>query len=126
MPYLGVSCESAAWLCGGCLGSGRAWRSQHVVRVDDPVGVPLLRQEALTMGGEVGVDGVARDNAVEVRSTPVALWPQDPPQPLSLLLSRTKGPGHLDGDAGLWQVDREVRDLADHEEPDLAGAELLE
>src|ERR1035437_7973913 len=101
------------------------WR-QHVVRVNDPVGVPLLGQEPRTVRGEVGVDGVARDNAVEVRGTSVTLGPQDPPEPLSLLLSRTKGPRYLDGDAGLGQVDREVGDLADHKQLDLASAELLE
>ena len=39
----------------------------EVVGVDDPVGVALLGQEALAVGGEVRVDGVAGDDRVEAR-----------------------------------------------------------
>src|ERR1019366_7655 len=39
--------------------SGGVRRGQHVVLVDDPVGVALFGQESLTVSGEVGVDGVA-------------------------------------------------------------------
>src|SRR5665647_3905260 len=53
---------------------------QHVVCVDDPVGVALVGEEALTVSCEVGVDGVARDHAVEVRGAAVDLGPQDSPE----------------------------------------------
>ena len=81
--------------------------------VDDAVGVPLLGEEPLTVLGEVGIDGVAGDDGVEVGRTAVLLRPQDPAQPLGLLLTRPEGAADLDGDAGLGQVDGEVRHLAD-------------
>ena len=126
-PHL---CAASRRGCGGqtvSLGSvgGRSAGVQHVVGVDDPVGVALLGEEPLPVGGEVGVDGVAGDDRVEVRGAPVALGPQHPAEALGLLLAGAERAGHLDRDARLGQVDREVRDLADHEQPDLAGAERL-
>ena len=45
----------------------------EVVRVHDPVCVTLLREEALTVGGEVRVDRVAADDRVEVSRAPITL-----------------------------------------------------
>ncbi len=73
--------------------------------VDDPVGVPLLSQEPLPMGGEVLVDGVAGDDGVEVRLVAVGLRAQHAAEALGLLLARAEGARHLDGDGRLRQVD---------------------
>ena len=70
----------------GLRGSGWGGRGQQVARVDDPVGVALLGEEALAVSGEVCVDGVAGDNTVEVRGAPVTLGPQDSAEPLGLFL----------------------------------------
>lgn len=99
---------------------------QQLVRVDDPVRVPLLGQEPLAVRREVLVDGVARDDRVEPRLVPVGLRPQDAPEPLRLLLARPEGPGDLDGDGGLRQVDGEVGDLGDDEDADLPVPERAE
>ena len=58
-----------------------------VVGVDDPVGVALLGQEPLPVLGEVGVDGVARDDRVEPCGTLVRLGAQQPAEALGLLLA---------------------------------------
>ncbi len=74
-----------------CGGPRAAIRSgvvrQEFVRVHDPVGVALFGEEALPVGGEVLVDGVAGDDGVEVRLVAVGLGAQDPAQPLGLLLA---------------------------------------
>src|SRR5664280_870353 len=51
-------------------------RAQDLVRVDDRVGVPLLGQEPLPVRGVVLVQGVARDDRVEVCRPAVDLGPQ--------------------------------------------------
>src|SRR3954451_10642075 len=61
-------------------------RSQ-VGRIHDAVGVALLGEEALPVLREVGIDSVAADNRVEARGLAVGLGPQQPPEPLGLLLS---------------------------------------
>src|SRR3954463_11618140 len=71
----------------GVAGLARLGRAQDVVRVDDPVGVALLGEEPLPVGGEVGVDGVAGDDGVEVRGAPVTLGSQHPAEALGLLLT---------------------------------------
>src|SRR5919112_5155682 len=96
-----------------------------VLGVHDPVGVTLLGEEALPVGGELGVHGVAGDDGVEARRHPVVLGAEQPAQPLGLLLPGAEGAGDLDGHLRGRQVDGEVRDLADHEQVDLAGAERL-
>jgi len=60
---------------------------QDVLRVDDPVGVPLLGEEPLAVLGEVLVEGVPCDHGVETGRAPVGLGPEDPAQPLRLLLA---------------------------------------
>ena len=99
---------------------------EEVLRVDDRVGVALLGEEPLPVGGELRVDGVAGDDRVEVRGPAVGLRPQQPAEPLGLLLARAERPRDLDRDRGLGQVDREVRDLGDDQQLDLAGPERLE
>ena len=58
----------------------------EVLGVDDRVRVTLLGEEPLAVRGELLVDGVPRDHGVEVRRPPVRLGPQDPAEPLGLLL----------------------------------------
>ena len=48
---------------------------EDVVGVDDRVGVALLGQEPLPVGGVLLVDGVAADDGVEVRAASVGLGP---------------------------------------------------
>ena len=59
-----------------------------------------------------------------MRRTPIALRPHDAAEPLRLLLTRAESAAHLDEHARLWKIEREVRDLRDDEEVDLAFAEL--
>src|SRR5688500_14983479 len=73
------------------------WGCSQVAGVDDPVGVPLLGEEALPVLGEVGVDRVARHDGVEVSRAALGLGSQQPAQPLGLLLARPEGPADLDG-----------------------------
>ena len=47
--------------------------SEEVFGVDDGVGVALFGEEALAVGGELGVDGVARDDRVEPGGPAVTL-----------------------------------------------------
>src|SRR3712207_5669024 len=72
------------------------WAGQ-VGGVDDRVRVALLGEEALPVGGVLGVEGVAADHGVEVRLPAVGLGAEHPAQPLGLLLPRPEGPRHLDG-----------------------------
>ena len=95
----------------------------EVLGVDDGVGVALLGQEALPVGGVLLVGGVAGDDRVEVGLAAVLLGAHDPPEPLGLLLARAEGARDLDRDARPGQVDGEVRDLGDHERADLPAAE---
>ena len=84
--------------------------------VDDLVGVALLGQEPLPVGGEQLVVGVARHDAVEVGRPPVGLGPQDPAEPLGFLLAAAERAGDLDGDRRVGQIDREVGDLRDDQQ----------
>ena len=59
--------------------------------------------------------GCRGDHRVEVRLPAVGLGPQQPAEPLGLLLPRAEGARDLDGDRGLRQVDGEVGDLGDDE-----------
>ena len=79
--------------------------------------VALFGEESLTVLREIGVDGVAGDDRVEVRRPAVLLRTQHAAESLRLLLTGPEGAAHLDGHAGLGQVDREVGDLADDEHP---------
>ncbi len=56
----------------------------------------------------------------------VALGPEDAAEPLGFLLARAEGAGNLDRDVGVGQVDREVRDLRDDKQTDVAAAEGVE
>ena len=78
------------------------------------------------MGREVRIHGVAGHHCVEVRSGPVGLGTQYPPEPLRLLLPRAERPRDLDGDPGLRQVDGEVGDLAHDQHAQLTRTELVE
>src|SRR3954451_2533367 len=109
----------------GLVGGG-APQVTDVVAVDDAVGVALLGQEPLPVGGEVLVHGVARGDGVEARGAPVGLGPQHPAEPLCLLLARAERARHLDRDRRLGQVDGEVRDLGHDQQVDLAGPERVE
>ena len=97
---------------GPAAGYGR-----ELVGVEDRVAVALLGEEALAVLREVLVDGVARDERVEVGRQARLLRAQQAAEALGLLLARAERPGHLDGDGRLGQVDREVRDLADRRAP---------
>src|SRR4051794_241423 len=103
----------------------RRW-SRSVVGVADGVGVPLLGQEALAVGGEVGVDGVAADDRVEVRGLALGLRAEQSAEPLRLLLAGAERARHLDRHLGGREVDGEVGDLGHHEQVDLARAESVE
>ncbi len=59
----------------------------HVIRVHDAVAVALFREEALPVLGEIGVDGVARHDGVEVRRPPVRLGSQNPTESLCFFLT---------------------------------------
>ena len=59
----------------------------EVLGVDDGVGVALLGQEALPVGGVLLVGGVAGDDRVEVGLAAVLLGAHDPSEPLGLLLA---------------------------------------
>src|SRR6478672_4630672 len=104
----------------------RSGSGGQVLRVDDPVRVPLLGEEPLPVLGELGVHGVAGDDRVEVRGLALGLRAEQPAQPLRLLLAGAERAGHLDRHLGRGQVDREVRDLGDDQQLDLAGAERVE
>ena len=91
--------------------------------VDDVVAVALLGQEQLAVGGEVLVARLAGDQRVEVRQRAVRLGAQDAPEALGLFLARAERARNLDGDVGVGQVDREVGDLRDDQQPDLAARE---
>jgi sulfur-oxidizing protein SoxY len=54
---------------------------QDVLGVDDPVGVPLLGEEALAVLGELLVLRVPRDDGVEPGTPAVLLRAQDAPEP---------------------------------------------
>src|SRR5260370_1073279 len=99
---------------------------EDVVGVDDAVGVALLGQEALAVGGVVLVEGVAGDDRVEAGTGPGGLGAEHPAQALRLLLPRAVRPRDLDRDGGLRQVDGEVGDLRHHEDRDLPGPERVE
>ena len=79
--------------------------------------VALLGQEELAVGGEVLSRGVARDQRVEVGQLAVGLRAQDAAQALRLLLARAEGARDLDRDVGVGQIDGEVGDLGDDQEP---------
>src|ERR1044072_2905584 len=81
------------------------------VRVEDRVAVALLREEPLAVLREVLVDGVARDERVEVGREARLLGAQRATEALRLLLARAERARHLDGDRRLGEVDREVRHL---------------
>src|SRR4051812_4913157 len=68
-------------------GAFRNRRAEQVVGVDDRVGVALFGEKPLAVGGVLGVQGVAGDHRVEVRLAAVGLRPQQPAQPLRLLLA---------------------------------------
>ena len=77
--------------CASCaVGTGSAVLGE-VLGVDDGVGVALLGQEALAVGGVLLVGGVAGDDRVEVGLAAVLLGAHDPPEPLGLLLARAEG-----------------------------------
>ena len=70
--------------------------AEHVVRVDDPVGVALLGQEPLAVRGELLVDGVAGDDRVEAGGRGRRPWAAAPgraaaPPPGGSRTSRTPG-----------------------------------
>src|SRR5687768_1844629 len=90
---------------GACRAGSPA--GEHVVRVDDRVGVALLGQEALAVRGVLLVEGVAADDAVEVGGPAVLLRAQDAAQALGLLLPAAEGAGDLDRHRRLGQVDGE-------------------
>lgn len=68
-------------------GKGLYGRAQHVVGVADDVAVALLGQEALPVRGVFGVQAVARHHRIEDGAAAVGLGPQQPAQPLRLLLA---------------------------------------
>ena len=77
-------------------GEAQSTSGGEVLGVDDPVGVALLGEEALPVLGELGVDGVAGDDRVEVRGLALGLGAQQPAEPLRLLLpgaERARTPG---------------------------------
>ena len=67
-------------------GPGSVVRGE-VLGVDDGVGVALLGQETLPVGGVLLVGGVAGDDRVEVGLAAVLLGAHDPPESLGLLLA---------------------------------------
>src|SRR3954447_21599543 len=77
----------------------------EVLGVHDPVGVALLGEEALTVLGELRVDGVAGDHRVEPGGLAGGLGAQQPAQPLRLLLAGPEGARDLDRHLGRGQVD---------------------
>src|SRR5690606_41030103 len=67
---------------------GRAGvQGAELLGVDDAVGVALLGQEPLSVGGELRVHRVTGDDGVEVRGAPVALGAQHATEALGLLLA---------------------------------------
>src|SRR3954453_9010897 len=72
--------------------------------VEDRVGVALLGQEALALGRELLVVGVAGDDRVEVGLAAVCLGARPPAEPLRLLLAAAERAGDLHGHRGLGQV----------------------
>ena len=95
--------------------------------VDDPVGVALLGEEPLPVLGEVGVDGVARDDRVEVRGRARPPWgaaagrAAGPPPGASRTI-----PDTWIATAAAGRSMEKLATLRDHEQVDLAGAERLE
>ena len=88
-------------------------RAGQVVGVDDRVRVALLGQEPLPVRGVLRVEGVARDDRVEVRLPPVGLGAQHPAEPLRLLLPRAERaatPGSATAASG--RSIEKLRDLA--------------
>ena len=59
---------------------------EGVLGVHDAVAVALLGQEALSVGGELGVHGVPGDHGVEAGGHSGGLRSQQPAEPLRLLL----------------------------------------
>ena len=108
------------------VGSRRASGGQ-VLRVEDPVRVALLGQEPLPVLGELGVDGVAGDDRVEVRRlarrpSAAAAGRAAAPPPAGSRRSRT--PGSRPRPSG--RSIEKLATLRDDQQPDLAGAERLE
>src|SRR5215217_3324046 len=67
------------------------FRSQRVLGVHDAVAVSLFSEEPLAVGGEVSVHSVTGDDGVETSSDPFRLGPQQPAEPLRLLLAGAEG-----------------------------------
>lgn len=59
----------------------------QVVGIDDPVRVTLFGQKPLPVLREIRVDGVARDDGVEVRGAPIVLGAKHTAESLGLLLA---------------------------------------
>ena len=78
------------------------------------------------MRGVVGVEAVAGDHRVEDRAATVVLGPQQPAQPLRLLLAGAERAGDLHRHRGFRQVDGEVGHLRDHQRGDLTAPERVE
>ena len=78
------------------------------------------------MRGVLLVEGVTRDDGVEVRRPAVGFGTQHAAEPLRLLLARAERAAHLDGYAGLRKVDRDVGHLADDQNLQRPVAEFLE
>ena len=66
--------------------------SHHIIRIDDPIRVPLLGQEPLPMRRVLLVHRVARDHRVEPCAASIGLRPQYAAQALRFLLAGTEGP----------------------------------
>jgi hypothetical protein len=79
-------------VCGETSSIGSAlFRRERVFGVHDAVGVSLFSEEPLTVRREVGVHGVSSDHGVEAGSDPFRLGPQQPAEPLRLLLAGAEG-----------------------------------
>jgi hypothetical protein len=89
--YLSAVLLSASAACP--VAAGRAG-VEEVGRVDDGVGVALFGEEALPVGGVVGVAGVAGHDRVDVALAAAGLGAQDPTEALGFLLAAPERARH--------------------------------
>ena len=77
------------------------------------------------MVGKIHLPGVPGDQRVEMGDIIAPLGPENPPEALGFFLAAPEGPGDLDHDVGVGQVDGEVAHLREDQAAELAPAELV-